>query len=61
VKFVVSDCILFRDKTNKSDIRERRRRGTNDLILYVAVTQFQTEKVLKRLAQRLVEVEMSEF
>ena len=32
-----------------------------DLILCVAVTQFQTEQVLKWLAERLVEVEMRQF
>jgi len=33
----------------------------NDLILYVAVAQFQTEKILERLAQRLVEVKTRKF
>ena len=33
----------------------------NDLILYVAVAEFQTQKVLERLAQRLVEVETRKF
>jgi len=33
----------------------------NDLILCVAVAQFQTQKVLERLAQRLIEVKTRKF
>jgi len=32
-----------------------------DLILYVAVTQLQTQQVLKRFAQSLVEVKVRQF
>ena len=46
----------------ETSYRNERLRGTvTDPVLYVAITQFKTEQILKWFTQRLVEVEVRQF